>query len=78
MAVGVGGTLRIPIFDLVGGEKKIEGVYVGSYRDLVEVTDLALSGRLVPRVTRYPLDQANQALSDLASGHITGRAVLVP
>ena len=43
-----------------------------------EVTDLALSGRLVPRVTRYPLDQANQALSDLASGRITGRAVLVP
>lgn len=78
VAVGVGGTLRIPIFDLVGGEKKIEGVYVGSYRDLVEVTDLALSGKLVPRVTRYPLDQANQALSDLASGRITGRAVLVP
>ena len=78
VAVGVGGTLRVPIFDLVGGEKKIEGAYVGSYRDLVEVTDLALSGKLVPRVTRYPLDQANQALSDLASGRITGRAVLVP
>ncbi len=78
VAVGVGGSLRIPIFDLVGGEKKIEGVYVGSYRDLVEVTDLALSGRLVPRVTRYPLDQACRALSDLAAGRILGRAVLVP
>ena len=78
VAVGVGGDLKIPIFDLVGGEKKIEGVYVGSYRDLVEVTNLALSGKVAPRVTRYPLDQANQALSDLAAGRIVGRAVLVP
>ncbi|MDE0232886.1 MAG: alcohol dehydrogenase catalytic domain-containing protein [bacterium] len=78
VAVGVGGEVRVPIFDLVGSEKKIEGVYVGSYRDLVEVTDLALSGKVVPRITRYPLEQTNQALSDLASGRITGRAVLAP
>ena len=78
VAVGVGGRIKVPILDLVGSETKIEGVYVGSYRELVEVTDLALSGKVTPRVTRYVLDQANQALSDLAAGRITGRAVLTP
>ena len=78
VAVGVGGAVNVPIFDLVAGEKKIEGVYVGSYRDLVDVTQLALSGQVAPRTTRYPLSEANQALLDLAAGRITGRAVLVP
>ncbi|MCE2526894.1 MAG: alcohol dehydrogenase catalytic domain-containing protein [Actinomycetia bacterium] len=78
VAVGVGGTLQVPIFDLVGSEKKIEGVYVGSYRDLVEVTRLTLAGQVVPKVVRYPLEEANQALLDLAAGRIVGRAVLVP
>jgi len=78
VAVGVGGTLQVPIFDLVGSEKKIEGVYVGSRRDLVEVTGLTLSGQVVPKVVRYPLEEANQALADLAAGRIVGRAVLVP
>ena len=78
VAVGVGGAVKVPIFDLVGSEKKIEGVYVGSYRDLTEVTALALSGQVITRVTRYPLEEADQALRDLASGGILGRAVLVP
>lgn len=78
VAVGVGGAINVPVFDLVGSEKKIEGVYVGSYRDLVAVTDLALSGKMAPRTTRYPLAEANQALLDLAAGRIVGRAVLVP
>ena len=78
VAVGVGGELKTPIFDLVGKEIKIEGVYVGSYRDLEKVTALALSGQVVIRVRRYPLAQAEQALRDLDSGQIVGRAVLVP
>lgn len=78
VAVGVGGELRAPLSDLVGGEKKIEGVYVGSFRDLRAVTALALSGKLVPKVVRYPLEQADRVLHDLASGRIPGRAVLVP
>ncbi len=76
VAVGVGGEVRAPIFDLVGNELKIEGVYVGSYRDLVEVTALALAGKVATRVTRYPLEEADQALRDLAAGRILGRAVL--
>ena len=78
LAVGVGGELSVPLLDLVARGKSVEGVYVGAYRHLVEVTILALSGQVFPRVTRYPLDQADQALRDLARGRLVGRAVLVP
>ena len=53
-------------------------MYVGTYQDLVEVTELALAGAVVPRVTTYPLDEADRALHDLAAGSVVGRAVLVP
>jgi propanol-preferring alcohol dehydrogenase len=29
-------------------------------------------------VTRYPLEQANEALSDLRAGRLEGAAVLIP
>gem|GEM_PF-4054942 len=38
-AVGVGGNLSLPLANLVEGEKHIEGVFVGTYTDLLEVTD---------------------------------------
>ena len=78
LAVGVGGELSVPLFDLVAQGKSVEGVYVGTYRHLVEVTTLALSGQVVPRVTHYPLDQADRALRLLVRGEVLGRAVLVP
>lgn len=79
LAVGVaGGSLSVPVFDLVTTERRIEGVYVGTYQDQVEVTRLALDGAVVPRIERYPLDEAERALRDLAAGAIVGRAILVP
>ena len=77
-AVGVGGTITASLSDVVVGERRIEGVYVGTYTDLVEVAELATSGRLAPRVVRYPLEAANDALRDLASSSFLGRAVLEP
>jgi NAD+-dependent secondary alcohol dehydrogenase Adh1 len=78
IAVGVGGAVTLPLTELVEGEKHIEGVYVGTYTDLLEVTELALAGRVTPHVVRYPLEAANEALHDLAAGRVLGRAVLTP
>ncbi len=78
IAVGVGGAVTLPLTELVEGEKHIEGVYVGTYTDLLEVTALALAGRVTPHVVRYPLEAANDALHDLAAGRVLGRAVLTP
>ena len=77
-AVGVGGSLTAPILQLVANETRIEGVYVGTYPELVELTQMALRGDVRPVVVPYPLSDADQALTDLAEGSIVGRAVLVP
>ena len=77
-AIGVGGQVSMPLSEIVEGEKHVEGVFVGSYSDLLEVTELAVSGKVTPRIVRYPLAAANSALHDLASGTFLGRAVLEP
>lgn len=77
-AVGVGGNLSATLSDIVTGEKRIEGVYVGTFSDLMEVSELAISGKITPRVVRYRLNDVNQALRDLANSSFLGRAVLEP
>jgi D-arabinose 1-dehydrogenase-like Zn-dependent alcohol dehydrogenase len=51
---------------------------VGTYTDLVEVSELTISGKITPRVVRYSLSRANTALRDLSRSSFLGRAVLVP
>jgi NAD+-dependent secondary alcohol dehydrogenase Adh1 len=78
LAVGVGGAVHTSTMDIVGGEKHIEGVFVGTYPELEELTGLVLEGKVTPHTVTYPLDEANRALKDLAAGAFVGRAVLVP
>lgn len=78
VAVGVGGMISHPILDLARHELRIEGVFVGTYTELTELTDLFLGGMVRPRIVQYPLAEAEQALRDLAAGRVLGRAVLVP
>ena len=77
-AAGVGGSLSVPILQLVTKETRIEGVYVGTYPELVELTRLALRGDVRPVVVTYSLSDADRALKDLAAGSFVGRAVLTP
>lgn len=77
-AIGVGGTVSLPLAELVQDEKNIRGIYVGTYTDLLEVTELAVTGLVRPHVVRYPLEAANDALHDLDAGRVLGRAVLEP
>lgn len=78
LAVGVGGSFTLSAIDLVASEYRIEGVYVGTYPELLEVTALSQAGLVVPRTVSYPLSEADRALVDLANGKITGRALLIP
>jgi D-arabinose 1-dehydrogenase-like Zn-dependent alcohol dehydrogenase len=69
--------VSVPLFPL--RPLAIRGSYVGNLAELVEIVDLAKTGKLklVP-VTRRPLDDANAALMDLKHGKVIGRVVLVP
>ena len=78
IVIGAEGSVTTTMLNLIENEKRIEGIYVGTYSELQEVTQLALSGQVRPRVQKYHLEDANQALHDLLDGKISGRAVLIP
>lgn len=52
--------------------------YSGSYRDLADVIALARQGKLSANLEHFPLEKAITAIDRLESGHINGRAVLLP
>lgn len=55
------------------------GSFVGSRPELIELIDLAKSGKIPPiPITKRPLKDVNDALNDLKKGKQVGRAVLVP
>lgn len=57
----------------------ITGAYTGRYNDLVELVALVKKGKLNSVVSRnYKIEEANQALEDLKSRKIVGRAVFNP
>jgi len=56
----------------------IQRCFGGSHRDIQEVVSLALAGKINIDVTKYPLTDFLQAFSDLNSGHVPGRAILIP
>ena len=78
VAVGTGGEVRVSTAELVAREISIVGSFVGTFTDLVEITNLTERGELISEVLTYPLSEANRALRDLAQGKVTGRAVLIP
>jgi len=65
-------------YDLLWGERKICSVANLTRQDGVEFLDLAAKAKIKPKVNRYKLTDANQALEDLRHGRTTGASVLVP
>jgi len=57
-------------------EKEIKSVANVERRDVSEFLQLAAEIPIIPEVTEYPLEEANQALTDLKSGDIRGAKVL--
>ena len=59
------------------GERQIGSVANLTRQDGRDFMALAAEGYLTPKVSTYPLDDANRALADVKSGALTGSAVLV-
>ncbi len=70
----------IPSFPyaLLWGERSIRSVANLTRRDGEELFALLQTMRIETQRTEYPLERANEALSDLRSGKLTGTAVLIP
>jgi propanol-preferring alcohol dehydrogenase len=70
----------IPAFPyrLLWEERQLLSVANLTRRDGAEFLAVAAQAGIATTTTRYPLDQANQALADLRAGRFEGAAVLVP
>jgi propanol-preferring alcohol dehydrogenase len=72
---------RMPQFDydtLLWGERQIRSVANMTRADAKDFLEIAASIGLRPKVTVFPLDQANEALAALKRDAIDGAAVIVP
>ncbi len=72
---------RIPEFDydrLLWGERQIRSVANMTRQDARDFLQLAADIGLRPKVTSFPLDQANEALLAIKQDSIDGAAVIVP
>jgi alcohol dehydrogenase, propanol-preferring len=72
---------RIPEFDydrLLWGERQIRSVANMTRSDARDFLQIAADIRLHPKVTVFPLDQANEALAAVKNDAIDGAAVIVP
>ena len=65
-------------YRLLWEERQLVSVANLTRQDGLDFLRLAPEIGIVAEVTRYPLDQANQALADLRAGRFQGAAVLVP
>jgi propanol-preferring alcohol dehydrogenase len=68
---------RFP-YSLLWEERQLVSVANLTRQDGLDFLPLATKIGIVTATTRYPLDQANQALADLRAGRFDGAAVLVP
>jgi propanol-preferring alcohol dehydrogenase len=65
-------------YELLWGERVLRSVANLTRKDAEEFLTFAGTVMLRTATTRYPLSQANRALSDLRQGRLSGAAVLVP
>jgi len=65
-------------YEILWGEREIVSVANLTRRDGEEFLPLAAEIPIETHVTRYALEQANEALDDLREGRFSGAAVLVP
>jgi NAD+-dependent secondary alcohol dehydrogenase Adh1 len=76
--IGYGGRVEIPTIDIISSEINVIGNLVGSYNDLDELMALTAQGKVTLHTKTYPLEAVNEAMDDLDSGRLRGRAILVP
>jgi propanol-preferring alcohol dehydrogenase len=71
---------RVPEFsyDLLWWERQVRSVANVTREDARQLLDLAVELPLRTRHERRPLEEANEALADLAAGRVDGSVVLLP
>lgn len=76
--IGYGGTLNVPLIDIISTEINFVGNLVGTYTDLAELMTLTAAGQVTLHTRTYPLEAFGDSVDDLEHGRLQGRGILVP
>lgn len=76
LGVGAGNVTASPM-DLVGGRRHLMGSPSGSRKDIRATLDFSVHHGVVPRITKFPLEDAGKVLDLMNTGKLRGRGVLV-
>ncbi len=77
--IDIGKTMNLDQRFIQGMEVRLVGARGNTRKELAEVIQLVSRRQLHPLIAgTYPLEQVNTALTQLATGQVTGRIVLVP
>lgn len=76
--IGYGGTLNVPLIDIISTEINFVGNLVGTYTDLAELMTLTAAGSVTLHTRTYPLEAFGDSVNDLEHGRLQGRGILVP
>jgi D-arabinose 1-dehydrogenase-like Zn-dependent alcohol dehydrogenase len=77
--IDIGKTLNLDQRFVQSMEIRLMGARGNTRQELAEVVQLVARRQLRPLIAgNFPLDQVNAALTQLATGQVTGRIVLVP
>lgn len=71
-----GGTVQLPVFDLISGRKTICGSNIASPFVIHQMLEFAALHELAPKIELFPMHEAQTALERLAQNTIRYRAVL--
>jgi propanol-preferring alcohol dehydrogenase len=71
-------SICFPPISMAASEVRIQASSVGTRKDLREVLELAVAGKIHSKVATRPLAQVNEAMAELRNGSVSGRIVLTP
>jgi len=76
LGVGPGSITAAPL-DLIFGRRSLMGSPSGSRQDARATLKFSAANKIVPRITRISLEEANQALDQMEQGKLRDRAVII-
>jgi propanol-preferring alcohol dehydrogenase len=69
--------LKLAPTDFILGERRVIGSLIGSRTDIQDALGLAVTHGIKPRITKFPLEQASDAIAKMQAGTLRGRGVIV-
>jgi uncharacterized zinc-type alcohol dehydrogenase-like protein len=73
----IGVEVKVPLMELIMGQKRVVGVAAGSTTTTKEMLKFAALHKIYPTVEPFPFDKINEAIEHVAQGKARYRAVLM-